>query len=53
MGSLEIINRDKTGKIKKDIHISRTLKEGKTIKEDTLKQLEEKELEEKNERQRI
>lgn len=42
MGGIEIITRDKKGKIKQDLSVSRTTKSGKKVKVNKLKEKEEK-----------
>jgi hypothetical protein len=42
MGSLEIINRDKKGEIKQDLKVERTIKSGKTVEINKLKEKEKK-----------
>ena len=42
MAGLDIVLRDKKGKIKQDLHISRDPIKGKIIEENTLKEKEEK-----------
>jgi len=44
MGGLDIVARNKEGKIKQDYHVSRDIKKGKIIEKNTLKAIEEKEL---------
>jgi hypothetical protein len=47
MGGLEIVNKDREGKIKQDLKVSRSITSGKIIEINKLKELEEKELAEK------
>jgi len=50
MGGLEIVARDRKGKIKQDLRISRTLTSGKVVEVNQLKEKEEKNWRQKNER---
>ena len=50
MGGLEIVARDRKGKIKQDLKISRNLTSGKVVEVNQLKEKEEKNWRQKNER---